>query len=94
MDVSRFLVSLAQTLSTMSLYKRLHEVQPTPAAGPGHRDPVLDELRQKIHHHLIDELDLSAFRARFKNDEPGAPAYDPAVLLKVVMLGYSRGIVS
>src|SRR5437667_388220 len=37
----------------MSLTKRLHEVR-TPA-GPSRRDPVLDELRQKIHHHLIDE---------------------------------------
>lgn len=43
-------------------------------------------------YHLIDELDLSGFEARFKNDETGAPAYDPAVLLKVVLLGYSRGI--
>jgi pilus assembly protein CpaF len=38
----------------MSLYKRLHEVR-TPE-GSGSRDPVLDELRQKIHHHLIEEL--------------------------------------
>lgn len=45
-------------------------------------------------YHLIDELDLSPFEARFKNDETGAPAYDPAVLLKVVLLGYSRGILS
>src|SRR5512134_3719653 len=45
-------------------------------------------------YHLIDELDLSQFHARFKNDETGAPGYDPAVLLKVVLLGYSRGIVS
>src|SRR5437764_6547660 len=41
----------------MSLYKRLHEVQGGGAqAGSGRRDPVLDELRQKIHHQLIDEL--------------------------------------
>src|SRR6188474_1767212 len=42
----------------MSLYKRLHEVQqgPAGAASTKRRDPVLDELRQKIHHHLIEEL--------------------------------------
>src|SRR5437763_1720221 len=39
----------------MSLTKRLHEVR-TPAVGTSRRDPVLDDLRQKIHHHLIDEL--------------------------------------
>jgi transposase len=46
-------------------------------------------------HHLLDhDIDLSAFDARFANDETGAPAYPPAMLLKVVLLAYSRGIVS
>lgn len=40
------------------------------------------------------ELDLSALDARFKNDEVGASAYDPRVLLKIVLLGYSQGLVS
>lgn len=45
--------------------------------------------------YLIDnEIDLGRFAARFKNDEAGAPAYDPAVLLKVVLFAYSRGITS
>ena len=46
-------------------------------------------------HILIDsEFDLSALAAKFKNDETGAPAYDPSVLLKIVLLAYSRGMVS
>jgi len=45
--------------------------------------------------HLLDhEIDLSAFDARFNNDEVGASAYPPGMLLKVVLLAYSRGIVS
>ena len=45
--------------------------------------------------HLIDhELDLSALDARFHNDDTGASAYDPRVMLKIVMLGYSRGLIS
>ena len=45
--------------------------------------------------HLVDEeLDLSALDARFNNDETGAPAYDPRVMLKIVLLGYGRGLVS
>ena len=45
--------------------------------------------------HLLDhEIDLSAFDARFNNDECGASAYPPAMLLKIVLLAYSRGIVS
>ena len=43
--------------------------------------------------HLIDHLSLSAFDARFRNDAVGAPAYSPAVLLKIVLLAYSKGIV-
>ena len=45
-------------------------------------------------HHLIDELDLSVFDARYRNDANGAPAHDPAMLLRAVLLGYSQGLVS
>jgi transposase len=34
------------------------------------------------------------FDARYQNDETGAPAYDPAILLKIVLYAYSRGIIS
>jgi transposase len=45
--------------------------------------------------YLIDsELDLSIFDGRFRNDETGAPAYDPRILLKVILFAYSRGITS
>jgi transposase len=44
---------------------------------------------------LIDhEIDLTGFDERFKNDNTGAPAYPPALLLKVVLFAYSRGVVS
>lgn len=45
-------------------------------------------------HHTIDEIDLSAFDARYCNDDGGAPAYDPRVLLKIILFAYSRGVVS
>jgi transposase len=45
--------------------------------------------------HLVDnELDLSALDARFRNDETGASAYDPRLMLKIVLLAYSRGLIS
>ncbi len=44
---------------------------------------------------LIDEeLDLSIFDHRYGNDDTGRPAYDPAILLKIILLAYSRGITS
>jgi transposase len=45
--------------------------------------------------HLIDnEFDLSVFEQRYHNDETGAPAYDPAILLKIILYAYARGITS
>lgn len=45
--------------------------------------------------HLVDhELDLSEQEERFRNDKNGASAYAPSVLIKIVLLAYSRGIVS
>ena len=45
--------------------------------------------------HLIDnEMDLSFLDNRFQNDETGAPAFDPRILLKIILFAYSRGITS
>ena len=38
------------------------------------------------------EIDLTVFEHRYRNDETGAPAYDPAILLKVILYAYSRGV--
>ena len=43
---------------------------------------------------IENELDLSIFNDRYQNDDGGRPAYDPAILLKIVLLAYSRGITS
>jgi hypothetical protein len=43
---------------------------------------------------LVDQLDLSPFIETYRNDDTGAPAYHPAVLLKVILFGYSRGLIS
>lgn len=45
--------------------------------------------------YVVDhELDLSVFEQRYNNDDTGRPAYDPALLLKIVLFAYSKGIVS
>jgi transposase len=46
-------------------------------------------------HTLVDRrMDMSVFDDNYQNDETGRSAYDPAILLKVVLLAYSRGLTS
>lgn len=51
-------------------------------------------LEYAIHYIVSERLDLTEFEKKFNNDETGRPGYDPRILLKVVLLGYSRGKVS
>lgn len=45
--------------------------------------------------HIIDhKLDLTIFHPRYQNDDGGRPAYDPAILLKIILFAYSKGITS
>lgn len=60
----------------MSLYQRLHEVnQPngdaaeTGAPPANRRDPILDELRQRVHSHLIEELGPILYDKRLSEDD-------------------------
>ena len=46
-------------------------------------------------HHLIDnKIDLSIFHHKYKNGLTGSSAYDPAILLKIILFTYSKGITS
>jgi transposase len=51
-------------------------------------------LEFAIHTLVEKRLDMSIFAGKYRNDETGRAAYDPKVLLKVVLLGYSRGLIS
>lgn len=54
---------------------------------PGSFEHALDYL-------IEAEIDLAGIEKRYVNDQTGAPAYDPVVMLKIVLLAHSRGIVS
>lgn len=51
-------------------------------------------LEFAIHTLVEGRMDLSVFDERYNNDETGRWAYDPKVLLKIVLLAYSRGFIS
>jgi len=51
-------------------------------------------LEYAIHHLVEERLDLSMFDDRYCNDDIGRKATDPKVLIKLVLFGYSRGLVT
>jgi transposase len=48
-------------------------------------------LEFAIQTHADERMDVSIFDEKYHNDETGQQAYDPRILLKVVLLGYSTG---
>ncbi len=58
-------------------------------------DQVVEGSFEHALNEIVEEhLDLTVFDKRYANDETGRPAYDPRILLKVVLYGYYKGIVS
>jgi len=51
-------------------------------------------LEHAIHYIIEERINGSIFLNDYNNDETGRPAYDPKILLKIILLGYSRGILS
>jgi transposase len=54
---------------------------------PGSFEHALNEIVEQ-------HIDCTPFEDRYANDDTGRLAYDPAVLLKIVLYGYYRGMVS
>ena len=55
---------------------------------------VPGSLEFAIHHLLEDRVEDSWFDDLYRNDDTGRPAYSPKMLLKIILLGYSRGLLS
>jgi transposase len=51
-------------------------------------------LEFAIHTLVETRMDMSIFDDNYQNDETGRRAYDPKILLKVVLFAYSRGLIS
>ena len=51
-------------------------------------------LEYAIHHVLEKRLDLSDFDERYCNDKTGRKAISPKILVKIILCGYSRGMMS
>jgi transposase len=54
---------------------------------PGSFEYALDNI-------VEEHLDLGVFDRRYRNDQTGRLAYDPKVMLKIVLYGYYKGLIS
>jgi transposase len=43
---------------------------------------------------VIDQLDLSILESKYNNDDKGAYAYPPSLLLKIIINAYRKGIIN
>ena len=51
-----------------------------------------DTFEYTINYLIDNHINTEVFNEWYNNDETGAPAYDPAILLKIILFAYSRGI--
>ena len=78
----------------MARYKH-YDLNQTKMIPLSHADQVVEGSFEYALNEIVEEhLDLSVFEHRYHNDATGRSAYDPKVLLKVVLYGYYRGIIS
>jgi transposase len=78
----------------MARYKA-YDLNQTKMIPLSYADQIVEGSFEHALAELVEKhLDLSAFERRYGNDETGRPAYDPKLLLKVVLYGYYKGILS
>ena len=59
------------------------------------QDQIVPGTFEYALNYIIDnKMNLSVFENRYRNDQTGALAFDPAVMLKIILYAYSLGITS
>jgi len=79
---------------SMAKYKNIsyEQMQMIPLSLPGQLDK--GSFEHTIHYLIEEKADLSCFDVNYHNDKTGSKAIPPAVLLKIVLYAYSKGIIS
>ena len=78
----------------MAKYKRYDDAQMVMIPVSLERQLMPGTLEFAIHELVQRRMDTSMFDRIYRNDATGCPAYDPKILLKVILLASSRGIIS
>ena len=72
-----------------------HSYEQTKIVPIAFKDQIMPGSFEYTLSYLVDHvIDVSVLDARYCNDEGGRPAYHPALLLKIVLYAYAKGIVS
>jgi transposase len=78
----------------MAKYKRIDYSQSRLLPVSFHKQIQPGTFEYTLSYLIDNKIDLSCFEELYKNDETGASAYNPSVLLKIILFAYSRGIFS
>ena len=77
-------MSIAYRILNMARYKHI-DTSPRFLAIDLERQLLPGSFEHALNYLIDHQLDLSGFDERYGNDRTGAPAYPPALLLKVVL---------
>lgn len=78
----------------MPKYKHFSYDQGVMTAVNFNNQIVEGSIEYTINWLVNNKIDLTVFDNRYRNDSTGAPAYHPGILLKIILLAYSRGMIS
>lgn len=78
----------------MAKFKPLNENQMVMLPISLQEQLVLGTLEHTISQLVDKHVDLSVFDGRYNNDKTGASAIHPKILLKIILLAYSKGMIS
>jgi transposase len=79
---------------SMAKYKRSNENQMVMLPISLQDQLVPGTLEHTINRLVDENINLSIFDERYKNDEKGAAAIHPKILLKVILLAYAKAMIS
>ncbi len=78
----------------MARHKAYDYGQTTMIAIDLEKQLVPGSIEYVIHKLVEERVDIRQFEKKIKNDITGRPAYDQKILLKIILLAYTRGIIS
>src|SRR3954468_22571026 len=92
--MDKIVVAQLKEREAMARYKP-YDLNQSKMIPLSYADQVVEGSFEHALNEIVEEhLDLSVFEKRYANDETGRPAYDPRILLKVVLYGYYKGMIS